>query len=60
MNATFSSRTSCRMPMALTSFARQPDDTASRAAELALQRLHLHDRGVEVLLKKIFENVHEV
>ena len=48
------------MPMALTSFARQPDDTASRTAELALQRLHLHDRGVEVLLKKIFENVHEV
>ena len=41
-------------------FARQPDDTASRAAELPLQRLNLHNRGVEVLLKKIFENVHGV
>ena len=40
-------------------FAGKPDDVAPRAAELSLQRLHLRDRCVEMLLKKFFENVHE-
>ena len=39
--------------------ARKPDDLAARTAELALQRLHSLDRGVEMLLKKSFENFHE-
>ena len=41
------------------SFRRQPDDLAPRAAELPLQRLHLRNRQVEVLLKKFLENIHE-
>ncbi len=36
------------------SAAGQPDDLAPRAAELALQRLHLLGRRVEMLLKKLF------
>ena len=40
-------------------FAGKPDDLAPRAAELALQRLHPLDRRVEMLLKELFENVHE-
>ncbi len=39
-------------------FAGHADDTSPRAAELPLQRLHLHYRRMKVLLKKIFENVH--
>ena len=40
-------------------FAGKPDDLAPRTAELALQRLHPLDRRVEMLLKKLLENVHE-
>ena len=47
------------MPIALDSSAGQPDDLASRAAEFSLQRLHLLGRRVEMLLEKLFENVHE-
>ena len=35
-------------------FAGQPDDIASRPAELALQRLHPSDGRVEMLLKEFF------
>ena len=48
-----------RMPMALNFSLDKPDDVTPRAAELALQRLHLLHRRVEMLLKEFFENVHE-
>ena len=41
-------------------FAGQSDDLAPGAAELPLQRLHLRDRRVEMLLEEMVENVHEV
>ena len=41
-------------------FAGEPDDLASRTAELTLQRLHPLDRCVEMPLKKSFENFHEL
>ena len=37
----------------------EPDDIATGAAELALQRLHALGRRVEMLLKEFLENVHE-
>ena len=40
-------------------FAGQPDHAAPRAAEMAVQRLRLFHRCMEMLLKKLFENVHE-
>src|SRR5580700_2757904 len=42
------------------SVVRKPEDVPSRAAELALQRLHPRRRNVEMPLKKILENVHEM
>ena len=39
--------------------AGEPDNDASRAAELALQRLHLLGRQMEMLLEEPFKNVHE-
>ncbi len=39
-------------------FARKPYDLTPRTAEFALQRLHPPDRHVEMLLKKVFENIH--
>ena len=47
------------MPMALTLPAGQPDDLAPRAAELSLERRTSLGRRVEMLLEKLFENVHE-
>ena len=41
------------------SFVGKPDDFASRTAKLALEWLYPSRGGVEVLLKKPFENVHE-
>ncbi len=38
----------------------EADDDASRAAKLALQRLHLLGRRPVMLLEEPFENVHEV
>src|SRR5882762_1997266 len=40
-------------------FAGQPDDLAPPSTEFALQRQHPFDGRVEVLLKKLFEDVHE-
>src|ERR1700722_16713771 len=40
-------------------FAGQPDDIAPRPTKLALKGLHLLHTGVEVLLEKLFEDVHE-
>ena len=39
-------------------FVGKPHDLAPRTAELLLQRLHTPGRGVEMLLEKVFENVH--
>ena len=39
--------------------AGQPDDIASRAAELALQRLHAFSRRMKMLLEEAFKSVHE-
>ena len=40
-------------------FAGKPDDLTSRSAEFALQGLRPLDRRVEMVLKELFENVHE-
>ena len=40
--------------------AGQPDNFSPGTAQLPLQRLHVLYRLVEVLLKEIFENVHDV
>src|SRR5208282_5815590 len=39
-------------------FAEKPDDLAPRASKLALERLHSLDRRMEMLFKKLLENVH--
>ena len=48
------------MPIALAFPLAQPNNLASRTAQLPLQRLHMLYRLVEVLLEEIFENVHGV
>ena len=40
-------------------FVADPCEFASRAAELAVKRLHPPRRRVEMLLEKFFENVHQ-